>query len=255
MRKERTTRFVFGVALCTAMVWSFSAFASIPTQVKTNVARDAWLAVNKIEKKYNIPKGLLLSMSLVETGQGVGSHMLPWPYTVGINPTKNYTFTKQVDALEKLDKLRRIGFKRVDLRLNGKKYDNISPTRAEKLLGDHASGTVQLQGQHFSKRFEDAKKAGTFTRHVLQQGYDNVDIGLMQINWHWHGKHFASVEQAFDPAINAGYAVKYLKQHREERDWWNSVGRYHSGTKKHATRYIRNVYAMYRRVHRIGSRA
>ena len=77
----------------------------------------------------------------------------------------------------------------------------------------------------------------------------------MQINWHYHKDGFAGIEEAFDPAKNASYAVSYLRKHRQERDWWNSVGRYHSGTKKYAQRYIRNVYAMYRRVHRLKSSA
>ena len=217
------------------------------------VARQAWLLVGKVEKANNVPKGLLLSMSLVESGRGLDGRVLPWPYTVGVNPTRTYKYDHKNKAFKKLDTLRRIGFKRVDLKVGDKIYKNVSSIRAEQLMGGIGEKVVSLKGRQFSKRFESPIIATSFVKGVLRQGYDNMDIGLMQINWHWHGDNFTSVEEAFDPIKNASYAVSYLRKHRQKKDWWNSVGRYHSGTEKYAKRYIRNVYAMYRRVHRITS--
>ncbi|MFZ2620103.1 MAG: transglycosylase SLT domain-containing protein [Alphaproteobacteria bacterium] len=216
------------------------------------VAMQAWRAIGQLEAEKGIPRGLLHSMSLVETGQGMDGSLLPWPYTINVNGTKAYSFTKSADALAKMDALRRLGFNRFKLTVADKAMKNLNNVRVENELAAVADGTtITLAALGHAKRFGSAEEGGKYVRNLIQNGYKNVDIGLMQINWYFHGENFKSVEEAFDPAKNASYAVSYLSKHREERDWWNSVGRYHSGTSKHAQRYIRSVYAMYRRVHRI----
>jgi len=67
------------------------------------------------------------------------------------------------------------------------------------------------------------------------------------------GENFKQVDHVFDPSKNVTYAVNYLRKHKKDRDWWRSVGRYHSGTEKHAKRYIENVWEMYQKVHRLPS--
>ena len=48
------------------------------------------------------------------------------------------------------------------------------------------------------ERFATAKRAGARL----------IDIGCMQVNHHFHGAKFASVEAMFDPRLNVGYAAQ-----------------------------------------------
>jgi soluble lytic murein transglycosylase-like protein len=70
------------------------------------------------------------------------------------------------------------------------------------------------------ERFTTARRAGA----VL------IDVGCMQVNHHFHGAKFASVEAMFDPRLNVGYAAQFLKALRaREGSWTAAVARYHAG--------------------------
>lgn len=57
-----------------------------------------------------------------------------------------------------------------------------------------------------------------------------IDIGCMQINHRWHGSHFNSVSDMFDPARNVEYAANFLKELRaQEGNWTLAVARYNAG--------------------------
>jgi soluble lytic murein transglycosylase-like protein len=72
------------------------------------------------------------------------------------------------------------------------------------------------------ERFASARRAGA----VL------IDIGCMQVNHHFHGAKFSSVEAMFDPRLNVGYAARFLKALRaSEGSWTAAVARYHAGPK------------------------
>jgi soluble lytic murein transglycosylase-like protein len=62
------------------------------------------------------------------------------------------------------------------------------------------------------------------------RGAKLIDVGCMQINLYWHGKHFRSVVDMFDPSRNVNYAATYLKQLRaREGSWTLAVARYNAG--------------------------
>lgn len=59
----------------------------------------------------------------------------------------------------------------------------------------------------------------------------NVDVGLGQINWHWHGQRFADAWQALDPYVNLRTAARLLREQFDRcacNDWWLAVERYHA---------------------------
>jgi hypothetical protein len=69
----------------------------------------------------------------------------------------------------------------------------------------------------------------TFAR-AKQRGARFIDIGCMQINHHFHGAKFASVEEMFDPGRNVDYAARFLKAlHAGQGSWTAAVARYHAG--------------------------
>lgn len=75
-------------------------------------------------------------------------------------------------------------------------------------------------------------------RRLQANGVKNIDVGCMQVNLHFHGKHFSSIEDAMDPDINAAYAVKFLSRLQQETGSWNqAAGFYHSRTPKRTAHY------------------
>lgn len=83
-----------------------------------------------------------------------------------------------------------------------------------------------------------------------QRGAKYIDVGCMQINLKYHGKHFKSVNDMLDPTININYAAKFLKNLYERQGSWTiAVARYHTGDhnkkeqKKYVCKVIRNLIA------------
>lgn len=77
-----------------------------------------------------------------------------------------------------------------------------------------------------------------------------IDVGCMQINQHFHGEHFTSVEAMFDPRRNVEYAAHFLSNlHRRHETWTMAVARYHAGPnndpaqKRYVCRVIANLVA------------
>ena len=69
-------------------------------------------------------------------------------------------------------------------------------------------------------RFRDAKAHGARM----------IDIGCMQINHHYHGSRFTSLEAMFDPAQNIDYAARFLGELKvREGTWTMAVARYNAG--------------------------
>lgn len=74
----------------------------------------------------------------------------------------------------------------------------------------------------------------------FKAGARNFDVGCFQLNFRWHAEAFASLDQMFDPMLNADYAARFLKSHYDVTgDWSVAAGRYHSLTPEFATRYRR----------------
>jgi hypothetical protein len=73
---------------------------------------------------------------------------------------------------------------------------------------------------------------------LVAAGIDNIDIGCMQVNWHWHGAAFASPAAALNPTLNTSYAAALLRDYRRRSgSWAEAVGLYHSHTPALAEAY------------------
>ena len=248
-------------AFKTLTLGCFAALAAVSTPVlaqdysadpfKPNTAYDCWVRISAAEHAYGIPPGLLHAISLVETGQGIGGYVLPWPYTVGVNSPGSDSYFKADQVLNRLGQLKKMGYVRFDLSADGISRSKLTYADALAFLSTHtASRTYSLKAQPYGRRFNNVDEAESFVYRMFAMGHRNLDIGLMQINWNVHSRHFRSVREALDPQVNLRYAVTYLMQHRTN-DWWGGVGRYHSGTPKYAKPYILNVWNMYQRIHRL----
>lgn len=62
-----------------------------------------------------------------------------------------------------------------------------------------------------------------------RSGIKLIDVGCMQINHFYHGSHFRSVAEMFDPHENVEYAAQFLKQLKaKEGSWTLAAARYHA---------------------------
>ncbi len=75
-------------------------------------------------------------------------------------------------------------------------------------------------------------------------GVHSIDVGCMQVNLMYHPDAFASLDQAFDPAANTAYAVRFLNAlYRRTGNWPAAIAAYHSETPQIAADYQRRVLA------------
>jgi hypothetical protein len=65
--------------------------------------------------------------------------------------------------------------------------------------------------------------------YLVDIGKTNFDIGCMQINYYWHGKNFASVEEMLDVSWNVRYAAALIHGlYKDHGTWQAAVRHYHS---------------------------
>ncbi len=107
--------------------------------------------------------------------------------------------------------------------------------------------TINVEGMgHFYDTKEEAIEA---VRSFQARGFASIDVGCMQVNLQHHPRAFASLDQAFDPAYNVGYAAQFLKQNfQEEGSWHKATADYHSHTPMYGEQYARLVYGAWSRI-------
>jgi soluble lytic murein transglycosylase-like protein len=61
----------------------------------------------------------------------------------------------------------------------------------------------------------------------------------MQINHHYHGAKFRSIEAMIDPRANVDYATQFLRElKKREGSWTLAVARYHAGPHNNAAQKV-----------------
>ena len=102
--------------------------------------------------------------------------------------------------------------------------------------------TVNAEGAgHFYGTEEEAVAA---VQAFQRRGVASIDVGCLQVNLGYHPDAFATLADAFDPAVNARYASLFLSQlFAEQADWLKAAAAYHSHTPELATPYETAVAA------------
>ncbi len=91
---------------------------------------------------------------------------------------------------------------------------------------------------------ESRRQAVAKVEELRALGVSNIDVGCMQVNLHYHPDAFRSIDDAFHPASNVGYAARFLRDlDRDLPTMFDAVGRYHSGTPWRGQAYARKVFA------------
>ncbi|MGF1659011.1 MAG: lytic transglycosylase domain-containing protein [Rubrimonas sp.] len=96
--------------------------------------------------------------------------------------------------------------------------------------------TVNMEGK--GRWFDSRAEALAYVKREMARGARSFDVGCFQINYRWHGEHFASVEEMFEPEANADYAARFLSGlFAETANWSQAAGFYHSRTPHFVQRY------------------
>jgi len=96
-----------------------------------------------------------------------------------------------------------------------------------RIESDNKPYAICIDGKPFYGK--DKKEALSVVNKSLSQGISNIDIGIMQINWHWHGESFSNIDQMLTPENNIKYAAGFLKGlHKKHGSWSRAVRHYHS---------------------------
>ena len=111
--------------------------------------------------------------------------------------------------------------------------------------------TINAEGQ--GQYFETREAAIAATRALLAGGMRSIDVGCGQVNLLHHPAAFASLEHAFDPAINTAYAARFLRSlHAATGSWPFAAAAYHSQTPERGHAYALRVAAIWPDAHRHG---
>jgi hypothetical protein len=89
--------------------------------------------------------------------------------------------------------------------------------------------TINAEG--VGQFFQTRQQAIAAVNALRARGVQSIDVGCMQVNLMYHPDAFASLEEAFDPRVNAIYAAKFLNAlYAEAKDWAHAIAAYHSET-------------------------
>ena len=85
--------------------------------------------------------------------------------------------------------------------------------------------TLNIEGQSFY--CESQREAVDIASEAIHRNR-LVDLGVTQVNWHWHQQRFNRVDDALVPMLNLKAGAAILREQFEvSGDWWMAVGRYH----------------------------
>jgi hypothetical protein len=89
--------------------------------------------------------------------------------------------------------------------------------------------TINAEGE--GQFFETRQDAILAVKALQAGGVRSIDVGCLQVNLMFHPDAFASLDDAFDPRINANYAARFLNSlYADSKDWVSAVAAYHSET-------------------------
>lgn len=94
------------------------------------------------------------------------------------------------------------------------------------------------KGMHFKTRAE----ALAHLESAIARGVENMDVGCMQLNYRWHSKGFANLEEMLDPVRNTTYAALFLVELQKRLGSWElATAHYHSTDADKGARYVEKV--------------
>lgn len=106
--------------------------------------------------------------------------------------------------------------------------------------------TINVNGQ--GQFFDTKEEAVAATRKLIDSGQRSIDVGCAQVNLRYHPTAFQTIEDAFDPVNNLGYAARFLLSlHDLQGSWSQAVERYHSADDGRREQYREKVMTLWNR--------
>lgn len=101
--------------------------------------------------------------------------------------------------------------------------------------------TLNVAGR--PERYATFNEALAALEEHLGRGQRNIDVGLMQINWHWHEDRLQEPALALDPYHNLRIGAEILReQYERSGHWLDASGLYHAPSNHdHAARHRARV--------------
>lgn len=100
--------------------------------------------------------------------------------------------------------------------------------------------TINVAGKGYW--FNTKSEAIEAIKLAVRSGIQNIDIGMMQISWKWHGHRFKNYGEALDPKKNLEVAATILKKFGEYPSFV-AIGKYHCPSKKDWCKNAAQEYA------------
>lgn len=182
----------------------------------------------KASDRYQVKPALLHSIAEME------SQMHPWAVNLnweGFKPRSRSDAVQLVQAAEAKPWLLRLDYPEESQRLF------FASRRDAQAALEQTKNNASLLGINRPSDWE-----------IRKLDTRSVDIGLMQINWKFHGRHFDSLDALFEPQTNIMYAAKYLqKLLRRHGSTEQAVAFYHSNTQQYQAKYLKLFRPIYQK--------
>lgn len=183
-----------------------------------------------------------------------------WFYVYTTIIPKHYYFTKQIKALwlvlsfilcfdcslvfAKNQQDKEYNKQDITYLIAKAEKDNQIPSGLLAAIAKVESGTkmyaLNINGNAVFK--ESLEEASNVVKDNLALGLSNIDLGVMQLNYRWHGAEFESVTEMLMPENNIRYAASLLKSLRAKHgNWHKAVRYYHSAKPEYHIKYSRKV--------------
>ena len=86
------------------------------------------------------------------------------------------------------------------------------------------------------------KEALKVIADAQENGIRNIDVGVMQLNYRFHSKAFANIQEMLNPKNNIEYAAKLLiRLKKQHGTWYAAICNYHSSKPDHQRKYSYKV--------------
>jgi soluble lytic murein transglycosylase-like protein len=118
--------------------------------------------------------------------------------------------------------------------------------RPDPRIGARRPWPWTINAEGVGTYFPSKAAAITAVQALQARGVQSVDVGCMQVNLMHHPQAFRSLEDAFDPRINAAYAARFLNSlYARTAGWPAAAAAYHSFTPERGAQYARLIAAVW----------
>jgi hypothetical protein len=101
--------------------------------------------------------------------------------------------------------------------------------------------TIHVNGKG-GYTYSTKQQAIAAIRSFQSQGYDSIDVGIMQVNLKYHPNAFKNLDEALDPQKNIAYAAKFLYDlYLRFGSWHKAIAHYHSSDPNANKVYLQKV--------------